>query len=309
MVTFESVRSFKLSLLKTIISILWLGMTFSVHLSQAQVPVVPAIPAVPAAPATTSGGPKAQPANTNSTSLDDYFTIGLRYNQTPFVVNAGNLNFSYVDESPSRDNLQTSKNWNESAQLGFFELLLGVGNYKTFHVELGGGYGENGDFRRFDFVFGIGGNKTFGPKNRLGIRYVLPMRYGNVRQYVGKIQNNASYIQVNEKQFYSPEVKVFLKTNPFIINPRVDICLRLTNWLSIEMGGGYQVNVFTTGTRVRFDGKDGTGEEASDITETEKLNASNLKLRYNGSGLSKLPMKLNGFFFNAGLFFGNTRGF
>jgi hypothetical protein len=235
--------------------------------------------------------------------------MGLRYNQTPFNVSQGDLSFSYVDESPSQDNLQTFKSWESSKAINFFEFLFQVGNYKSYHVEMGIGYGEKKDFRRFDFFLGVGGNKTFGPKNRVAIRFLFPLRYGNVRQFIGNLENNSSYIQVNDKEFYSSSVKVFLKQNPFIINPRLDVCLRLTNWMSIEIGGGYQLNVFSTKTSLRFDGKDGTTDDAKEVTETEKLTASNVNLRYNNSSLKKMPLNLNGFFLNAGLFFGNTRGF
>jgi hypothetical protein len=79
--------------------------------------------------------------------------------------------------------------------------------------------------------------------------------------------------------------------------------------LSIEIGGGYQFNVATSNSLLRFDGKDGTDDEATAISATEKLNASNVDLEYNGTRLKKMPLNLNGFFLNAGLFFGNLRGF
>jgi len=291
-----------------------LGLKFSALVSLLGLsPLYAQIPAIPAVPANniskdTSRGYAAQSAGT-ATDVNDYLTFGIRFNQTPFLVNQGSLSFAYVDESPSRDNLQISKYWASVSTLNFYEFLIGVGNYKKFHVELGIGYGAKEDFRRFDFLIGVGGNLSFGPKNRVALRYVLPLRYGNARQFIGYLDNNASYIQVNDKQFYSPEVKVFLKQNPFIINPRLDLCLRATNWLSIEIGGGYQFNVATSNSLLRFDGKDGTDDEATAISATEKLNASNVDLEYNGTRLKKMPLNLNGFFLNAGLFFGNLRGF
>lgn len=217
-------------------------------------------------------------AQTPSDALEEfklgaYLQLGMQQSTVP----ASDVYFGYVDESPSRDNIQRNFAIRKSSMGVAFRLGAYV-DWKKARFLLG----YDGVFSSVSvngFEFGMGYKLL--DKEKFKLVPMLTMLAGQSSIKLGDIDNNDVYIQVNDVKFYSETALVRLKSNFFTFRPGVQLAVPLTHKISITGGLNYNL-VLSNGkqTSLNFSGEDESGQS---VNEDEVITANNVDLWINGS--------------------------
>lgn len=217
----------------------------------------------------------------------------------PVAMNATNVYFRYVDESPSQDNIRSTfsvaqktsafcvrfggeLNWDEK-YFGSAGAELALDNTQTFAIHLGVG-------------------RIF-PKKYFTLRPEIAIEFGSRGIGLGSIYNNAVYIQVNEQEFYSKTVSVSLEKSFFAVRPMIGIYKPLpfgSGDFAVSAQLGYNLAVNVGGMYLSFAGTD---KEEKSASATESINANNVYLGLNSGVVDKSFIKHSGIYFNVSLMY------
>ena len=223
-----------------------------------------------------------------------YRAVTLGFGTRGLSTTPGTIVTSLIDDSPSMDSFSGTKEIDDfKGRLGM-QVGYHFGKYRgmSHSFFFDGAFGEIGTFY---FGYSIGWNFPIKLKYRyLHLRAAVAGYVGNTRIKLGSINNNASYIQIGEKQFFDDEVKVKLESDNFLWKPHLEILYPFNDNFNFfgnigyEMGGQSNVDM-------RFESKDG------EITAEKAIDGDNPFVSFNGDKLEELPFDLGGLRFNVGI--------
>lgn len=192
----------------------------------------------------------------------------------PLIVKAANINFAYVDESPSRDNLRNTIDLTEAqfapgGQIGFEFSTDKFFMLRTqYHLAKSNQAGFSG------FLVGIG--KGFGKRGRFATN--LDLTLGSAYLKLGQLVQNDVYIQVNSSTFYSKTVDIKFRNYFAALTPHISYDLGIGKGMNLRLAAGYSYS-FNTKSRLIFKGKDANEKREK---ASEELSASNVNFRVGG---------------------------
>lgn len=223
--------------------------------------------------------------------------LSLNLGMTPSTTSPGDLYFSYVDESPSQDNLQSERTIEQSKRAftigGTIGFKLESNAYFRFGLE-----GMLGKISGFEFNFG-GGYEVYN-NDKFNIKPLLMFSYGSAGLKLGDIYQNDVYIEVNRTQFYSESVAVRLDRTHFIAHPEVEFGMPVSSSTEITLNVGYQIPLSIKTSKLIFSGQDENGQ---DVTAKESIFASNVYLSLNGHQIRSNFIGVSGLAIRAGIKF------
>lgn len=192
---------------------------------------------------------------------------------SPLSVKAANINFAYVDESPSRDNLQRLIELKDGS-------LAGVGQF-GFEWETDGHFvgriqyqfGRGRQAGMSGLVFGIG--KAMG--KRQSFIPSIDLTFGSAYLKLGDLYQNDVFIQVNNSKFYSDYVRIQFRNYFAALTPQIAYSFDYKDNISFRITGGYSYS-FNTKSALQFTGSDNNNKS---VKAKEKLTVPNVSLAIN----------------------------
>ena len=189
----------------------------------------------------------------------------------PLSIKQTNIDFAYVDESPSRDNLQSviqldQKRFAGVGQIGF---EWETSKHWLTHVQYQFGIASGAGFSGFV----IGAGKTFGRRSQWVT--ALDLTLGSAYVKMGELVQNSVYIQVNGTRFDSKIVPVRFRNYYAAFTPQIAYNIFLNENMTLRLTGGYSYS-FHTNSLLQFTGKNADGKSVKD---SEKLSAPNVTFK------------------------------
>lgn len=190
----------------------------------------------------------------------------------PLSISSTNIQFTYIDESPTVDPLVANVDLNSG------KIAYGLNLGMEFSYPSGITWSFDGTFTT------NAGNNLSGANLGLGYRIKLSGRFflvpvanvgiGNGNFKLGDIQNISTYIQVNETQFYSKEVQVKLRDQYGYVAPGLNLFVPVNDKWGIQLGGSYKY-AFNRGEKISFKGYL-DAEESERAKDKETLSENNV---------------------------------
>lgn len=202
-------------------------------------------------------------------------------------MNEGIINTSFVDESPSMDNLSTSVEVSQAyTRIGLnTSLEFGKLEGMRWGLFLDSALGEN-QLNLGGLSFG---NQWVIMNKKLWLSTNLNLMFSSNRFEIGQLRNTASYIQINGKRYSQPSMKLRLRSNSFAFGPEVKFNFKLLKKILITGNLAYDFGLTPSKSTLIFipSSKD---ESIYAETSNQKLdiNNPNLNLTYNGSEFTSL---------------------
>lgn len=232
-------------------------------------------------PADTKSKPKVDPIERVGKWLGGKFpkinrwSLMLNAGVVPLTVKQANVVLNYVDESPSKDNLQST--------IPLKKALFGLAGQVGFEWETNRQwltrvqfqFGRSQQAGLSAFLVGIG--KAFGQKSQFITS--LDLTLGNAYLKMGEVFNNDEFIRVNSTEFFSDNAPVKFRNYFAAFTPQVSYNFALSNNFTLRLTGGYSYS-FQTKSVLQFKGRDEEGKRAKD---SEKLSAPNVEFLINGT--------------------------
>lgn len=264
----------------------------------------PAAVETPPTPATDTREPigvKPSPRRGIGVWLDDRFpkinrlSVLLNGGVMPLTVNPTRINFAYVDESPSRDNLQSVIDLERSSLAGVGQIGLEVETDRGLLLRTQFQLGIGSQAGASSFLIGAG--KAFG-KGKARFVPSLDLTLGRAYLKLGDLEQNDVYIRVNGRDFYSQRVGIQFRNYFAAFTPQVALDFALSENLGLRLTGGYAYG-FHTRSDLRFKGKN---SENDALKAFEKLTAENVSFRLDGVRQTDAKLfKVQGLYATVGL--------
>jgi len=225
-----------------------------------------------------------------------YTHIFIQAGMRPVKTSASSIQLSYQDESPTTDFFSSERQVEVSEGDVGVDVGLEFGILNRHHLEIALG-GSLGKAERFYGMFGFGWNFPVW-KHRILFRPVAALSWGRSGFDLGDMENTSVYIQVNDQLFYDDFIDVDISSQQLSAMPRFDVEIKVFKQLWVRGNVGYHYTVFHTDPYIRFHGHN---EENDLVRGKESINESNIYLRINEAQVSRLPIDLDGMFWNVGL--------
>lgn len=237
--------------------------------------------------------------NTGENSFRRGFDMWLNIGTGPRLLDTdpGMITTYYVDDSPSRDNFRTVVDVKDQ--------------YNRASLSIQGGYAHPFNLSHsviIDLIFGkartslfgysLGYNQKFkiGKDRKIIVRPALAALLGGVDFKLGKIQNNASFIQIGNDRYFDDELNVTLVQNAFVLAPQLDIFYIFPNEIGLNLNIAYDFNFERGSPKLAFSRKssDRNDDSREDNNSHVNLGSNNVSIDYNGNEIKKLPYKYGG---------------
>jgi len=225
-----------------------------------------------------------------------YTHIFVQAGMRPVKTSLSTIQLSYQDESPTTDFFSSEKLVEASEGDVGVDVGLEFGQLNRHHLEIAIG-GSLGKAERFYGMFGFGWNFPVW-QHRILFRPVAALTWGRSGFDLGDMENTSVYIQVNDQLFYDDFVDVDISSNQLSALPRFDVEIKVFKQVWLRGNVGYHYTLFHTDPSIRFHGHD---EEGSIVNAKESIKESNILLRINEAEIKRLPIDLDGIFWNVGL--------
>lgn len=238
--------------------------------------------------------------STNAQNKD--FNLWLNIGAGPRLLDTdpGMISMDFVDDSPSRDNLQSTVEVEDLYKRVGLNFEIGYAHpFNLSHalaVDLA--VGKPGMWL-FGYTLGFNQKFKIGKDSKLIVRPAAAAMLGGINFNLGKIQNNSAYIQIGNAQYFDNELNVSLLQDIFVYGPQLGLFYIFPNEIGINCTIDYDFN------RER-------GLPVLNFTSTDRLNESdnapndgrsrvslddnnNVTIDYKGNQIKKLPYKYGGF--------------
>ncbi len=241
-------------------------------------------------------------AQSGYSHLDKWRAVTLAFGTRGFASDPGTIVTSFVDDSPSMDSFSSTETIDDfQSRLGVllsfnWGRMHGISHKVLFDVGLG-----NSESVHFGYGIAYTHPVEVGDKTML-IRAGLTAMIGNQRINLGRIQNNALFIQINQTQFFENELKVKLNADTYILRPQVEVYFPITDNIRIFANAGYDIGGQTSDApSLWFEPVTGLSNDNS--TTAEKELGSTASVTYNDESITELPYDLRGIRLNLGVAF------
>jgi len=220
-----------------------------------------------------------------------YRSVTLGFGPRTLNTTPGTIFTSFIDDSPSMDNLSTSTIVKDKYnRIGFF-LAFNFGKFKglshsvAFDISLG-------DHQGGIFYYSLGYSIPMDVgEHQLIIRPALNAGFGNYGFDVGEIQNNDQYIQIGEKKYYDSELELHLKSQTAVFGPAVDLHFIVRDQFKIFANVAYDIASANSNPNLNFTPPSGSD---NDNSSSLGIAGDNPLVTYNDEKITALPYEASG---------------
>ncbi len=211
---------------------------------------------------------------------------------------AGTINFNFIDNSPSMDNLSSSTLVEDSynsvgVQFGFM-----WGKYK------GLSYDVNFDISKtilFDFSLGYTFSMAKG-YNSFSLRPAIMVGGANYHFDLGDLVNNAGYIQIGEREYYGEYLETKLSSQATVWGPQLDLFANFGEHFGAFAKFNLDIASSTNNSDINFiNPSPGDGESSNFASISIDENTTNPDIEFNGEKLINLPYNSSGLRLSVGV--------
>ncbi len=214
----------------------------------------------------------------------------------------GTFNTVFIDESPSMDFLATE--------------TITSASYTSYGLGVEFGFGKSEGYSSViyaDWAFGINQMLSYGYNGgwnfHFGRKFIfrpnVNIAWGNNRFKLGEIENNAAYIQINDKEYYQDKMGVRLRNFVFIYGPQLDLKYNFSGYAAISFNVSYDLAQQFGTTKVTFIPDDKDRERYPHVANAKvDLESPNLILIFNDQSISNFTINHNVLRFSIGLHLG-----
>lgn len=232
-------------------------------------------------------------------SFDLWFNAG--FGPRLLDTDPGLITTFYVDDSPSRDHLQSEVEIKDEYKRTGLNVELGYAHaFNLSHAfTVDAAFGKAGSFL---FGYSVGYNKKIklGKESKLVIRPAISAIIGRGNFKLGEIQNNAAYIQIANQRYFDDYLIVSIIQNNYIFGPKLNVSYIFPNEIGINCSLAYDFNfsaqptpdVYFRSTNPPPSNSKNAPNNGSSIVS---LDSDNISIDFNGNEIKQLPYKYGGF--------------
>jgi hypothetical protein len=200
------------------------------------------------------------------------------------------VNILYIDQSPSRDRLQTTLD------------LSGKGTVTALTI-----YGER-ESNQFSYQLGVdgfvssywsialfvGGSYHVVNNDGLKVKAGARLAYGIGSIHIGDVPANGSYFLINGQQIFDRELRLTYKDTYIALSPNISIEKRITDRVGLIANATATLGIRSKAS-IQFQGSGNLplNADASKPAEVD-LSDVNLSMTQSGEALKKLPLSYSG---------------
>lgn len=220
-----------------------------------------------------------------------YRAIFLNFGPRVLDTDPGTIHTYYVDDSPSQDEFESTTIIEDEYKKYGFQVGYKWGRYRglshslLFDISMGKHQGGL-------FTYSLGYNFPVKiASTALVIRGAAYGGFGNYGFNLGKINNEAGYIQINEQIYTQDYLNVRLTSQAFVYGPQVDLMLMITDHFEVLASFNYNLQSGNSRPKIEF-----SADSDDEVPNSSlPINGDNPNVSYNGDKLSSLPYDISGF--------------
>ncbi|WP_367390099.1 hypothetical protein [Lewinella sp. LCG006] len=234
------------------------------------------------------------PAPKESLYLQRYRSIFLGFGPRYLNTDPGTIETTFMDDSPSMDTFNSTFEVKDGYAQFAMNIGYKAGRYRgTSHdYLLDVTFGKNYTAK---FAYSWGWNFLTKLKGKdFVIRPAIQGILGGSGFRIGKIQNNASYIQINEKKYYEEELNIHLQGSSLTFAPRIDFTYIFANRWDFFLKAAYDVPAGNSNPMLQFSVPDKISTDDTPTDSFVSIDNENLTITYNGEPLVSLPYTTGG---------------
>lgn len=230
---------------------------------------------------------------TQSEFRSGYHSVTLGFGPRTLDTTPGTILTSYVDDSPSMDNLSTTTEVFDKYSTVGINIAYQYGKYKglSHSLAIEGSLGKNEGYLIY---YSLG----YSFYTDIGSRFLIAqpsfnIGYGENGFDVGDIENNAAYIQIRDDQYFSSSLNLNLHANIVIFGPAVDLQYLVAGNFKIFANVAYDIASNNFNPKLVFKTPNTNSRDEKRQTSVE-IDGDNPLVTYNGERLTTLPYKATG---------------
>mgnify|MGYP000712845298 CR=1 FL=1 len=226
--------------------------------------------------------------------LQKYRSVFLGFGPRFLNTDPGTIVTTFVDDSPSMDSFNSTFDvkdgyTNLGINFGYkFGRYRGLSHDIVFDVTATSSY-------TFKFGYSLGWNFLFdkGDKNLL-FRPAIQGLVANTVFQIGQLENNASYIQVDELQYFESELDVELRSASITLAPRLDVTYVVAKRFDVFLKLAYDLSRDNIQPSLELSVPEDLRTEDSPRDSSLDIDGNNPLVLYNGEKLESLPYNPSG---------------
>jgi len=230
---------------------------------------------------------------TQSSFSGKYHSVTLGFGPRILDTTPGTILATYVDDSPSMDNLSTTTEVLDKYSTVGINIAYHFAQFNglSHSLSLDGSLGKNDGYLLY-YSLGYSFSKEIGSRF-LVARPSLNIGFGVNGFDVGEIENNASYIQIGNDQYYSSTLDLNLHANIFIGGPSVDLQYMVGEQFMIFANVAYDIATTNSNPKLVFKTPNTNSRDDSRQTSVD-IDGTNPLVTYNGEKITTLPYEATG---------------
>jgi hypothetical protein len=227
-------------------------------------------------------------------------TMGINLGATTVNAYSGDIQFAFVDESPSQDLISTSFSIESVHRPIVLQPYYSAITEKGTLVNLILSLGFSSDVRTYNSYFGLLKRLHPEKEDKLNVSLGARVGMGRAQVYMGDIYQNDLFIQINRTRTFEDYLEVFYRERQITAAPVIslDKCLASGYYLKITAGYYYPF-ISNTGEAI-FKGDQSLDDP---FNEAVSLKKPNILLAFDGSERYKNIFNQRGFFATVGFGF------
>lgn len=223
------------------------------------------------------------------------FKLWLNAGFGPRILNTdpGVITTNFVDDSPSRDRLQSEVEVKDQYNRLGLNVELGYAHpFNLSHsVIVDVAFGKAGT-TLFGYSLGYNQKIKIGEESKVIIRPALFGMVGYTNFKLGKIHNNAGFIQIGNDTYFDNELNVSLTQNAFVFGPQLNLFYIFPNEIGISCTLSYDFLYENGNPEVSFWTSNNNNQ--NNRQSRVNLDNDNLAITYNNKQIKKLPYQYGG---------------
>ena len=206
----------------------------------------------------------------------------------------GTIATTFVDDSPSMDRFNSNFDVEDSYFQVGVQLGYKFGRYRGLSHDILLDFGTSRNYQIF-FGYSIGWNFLLDVNGKnLLIRPALQGFAMNQVFQLGQIENNAAFIQIDDRQYFEEELDIELRADIVSIAPRLDITYVFAERFDVFCKFAFDIAADNTNARMEIDVPADLQTADSPGVSTLDIDGDNPLVLYNGEKLESLPFNAGG---------------
>jgi hypothetical protein len=228
--------------------------------------------------------------------------VGLNLGFNTLTTSVDKLDFWFVDESPSQDNITSSFFLLPNYRPFMFKPYLRFNNGERTSFDIEVYWGFNANVQSMGTHVGIFQQLSKPSENNLKINVGLFLGYGGAKLYLGNIYQNDVYIEINGHLYYDDYLAVHYRERQMTLSPQIQFEKKINSSFEFTFNLGYRLRLTSSFGDIVFQGEYQQDTEKF-YKEQVSIRSSNLSLIADGQQQYRKLFNQSGVFANLGIGF------